>query len=109
MFKISIVETPGRSKLVLEGRLVSPWTAEVESAWKAAAQRLQGRRLVIDLSNVTVISREGEALLFQLMKDGAKFAGRGVLIRHLLRKLARRCRCQPAVDDNFGQAQTSKY
>ena len=109
MFKISIVEKPGRGTLVLEGKLVPPWTAEVQSAWKTAIQRLPGRRLVIDLSNVTVISREGEDLLFRLMKDGAKFAGKGVLTRHLLRKLARRCRCRPAIDDNCGQAQTSKY
>jgi len=109
MFKISIVETPGRGRLVLEGKLVSPWTAEVESAWRAALQRLPGHRLVIDMTNVTVISADGEDLLFRLMKDGAKFAGKGVLTRHLLRKLARRCRCRPALDDNFGHAQTSEY
>jgi|SRR5579871_6258199 hypothetical protein len=108
MFKISIVETPGRERLVLEGKLVSPWTAEVENAWKSALNHLQGRQLVIDLSNVTVIGPDGEDLLFRLMKDGAKFAGKGVLTRHLLRKLARRCRCRPAVDDNFGKAQTSR-
>ena len=109
MFKISIVETPGRGRLVLEGKLIPPWTAEVETAWKTAAPRFNGRPLVIDLSNVTVIGREGEDVLFRLMKDGAKFAGKGVLIKHLLRKLAHRCRCQPAVDDNFEQAQTSRY
>lgn len=109
MFKLSIVENEDQQRLIVEGKLVTPWTTEVESAWRAAKERLNGKRLVIDLSNVTVISHDGECLLFQLMKDGAKFSGKGVLTRHLLRKLARRCRCQSAVDDNFDQAQTSKY
>jgi hypothetical protein len=109
MFKLSIVETEGRQKLVLEGKLVPPWTTEVESAWKTIRQQHDGKPLLIDLTNVTVISRDGEELLLRLMKDGAKFAGKGVLNRHLLRKLARLCHCEPAVDDNFGPAQTSKY
>jgi hypothetical protein len=91
MFKISIVEKQSQRRLVLEGRLVWPWTAEVESAWKSARERLEGRKLIIDLSNVTLISRDGENTLFKLMKDGAKFSCDGVLNKHVLRQLARRC------------------
>ena len=40
--------------------LVRPWTAEVESAWRSAGEQLQGRKLIIDLANVTVISPDGE-------------------------------------------------
>ena len=93
MFKISIVETNRRRRLVLEGRLVYPWTAEVECAWKSAGEQLGGRTLVIDLRNVTLISRDGENTLLKLMKNGAKFSGRDVLTRHVLRELTRRCRC----------------
>jgi hypothetical protein len=92
MFKISIVEERGRRRLMLEGRLVRPWTAEVESAWKTAGEDLQGRKLVVDLTNVTHIGADGESTLFQLMRDGAKFSCRGVLTKHVLRELARRCR-----------------
>jgi hypothetical protein len=94
MFKISIVETHGQRRLVLQGKLVPPWTAEVESAWRSAGEQLSGRKLVIDLSDVTVISPDGENTLFKLMKDGAKFACDGVLTRHVLKQLARRCRCK---------------
>ena len=93
MFKISIVETRSQRKLVLEGKLVPPWTAEVEGAWRSAAEQLQGRKLVIDLTNVTVISGDGESALFKMMRDGAKFSCRGVFTRHVLKQLARRCRC----------------
>jgi anti-anti-sigma regulatory factor len=95
MFKISIVEDGRQRRLLLEGRLVGPWTAEVESAWKTAAENLQGRKLVVDLTNVTHIGADGEGTLFKLMRDGAKFSCRGVLTRHVLKQLARRCRCAP--------------
>lgn len=95
MFKISIIETHGQRRLVVEGKLVRPWTAEVESAWRTAGQHLQGRKLIIDLTNVTLISPDGENILFSLMRDGAKFSCGDVFTKHVLRKLARRCRCKP--------------
>lgn len=93
MFRISIVEERNQRRLMLEGRLIHPWTEEVESAWKTAGEELRGRKLVVDLTNVTYISADGETTLVKLMRDGAKFSGRGVLTRHVLKQLARRCRC----------------
>ena len=93
MFKMSIVETHGRRRLVLEGKLVRPWTTEVESAWRNAHE-LRDRKLIIDLTNVTFISPDGENTLFKLMRDGAKFHCGDVLTKHVLRQLARRCRCK---------------
>jgi hypothetical protein len=92
MFKISIVETNGQRKLVLAGKLIPPWTSEVENAWKSAGHDLRGRKLVIDLTDVTVISPDGENTLFKLMKEGAHFSCGGVLVKHVIKQLARRCR-----------------
>lgn len=93
MFKISIVETRHQRRLVLEGKLVPPWTAEVESAWRSAGEQLQGRKLIIDLTNVTLFSPDGENTLFELMRKGAKFSRGDVFTQHVLKQLARRCRC----------------
>jgi anti-anti-sigma regulatory factor len=93
MFKISIVETRGQRRLVLEGTLIHPWTAEVERAWKDAGEQRQGRKLIVDLSNVTLISEDGKNTLFNLMREGARFSCRSVLTKHVLKQLARRCRC----------------
>jgi hypothetical protein len=90
-----MVETNGRRRLVLEGKLVPPWTAEVERAWRDAREQLHGRKLIIDLRDVTLISREGENTLLKLMKDGAMFSCREVLTKHVLKQLAKRCRCTP--------------
>ena len=92
MFKISIVENHNQRRLVVEGKLVSPWTEEMESAWRDAAQDLQGRKLVVDLANVTLIGPEAENTLLRLMKEGARFSCCGVLTRHVMKQLARRWR-----------------
>jgi hypothetical protein len=94
MFRISIVETPIQRRLVLEGKLISPWTAEVETAWRNAAGQLDGRKLIVDLTNITLISTEGEELLSELMRDGANFVCCGVLTKHVVKKLARKLRCR---------------
>jgi hypothetical protein len=95
MFKISIVDTPSQRKLVVEGRLSEPWVDELRTTWRNARRDLDARKLVIDLSSLTVISREGEDAIFDLMKQGAKFSCAGILTRHVLKGLARRCRCEP--------------
>jgi hypothetical protein len=92
MLKLSVIEANGQRKLVLEGKLVSPWTEEVESAWHRAQEHLGGRKLVVDLTNLTLISRDGENTIFNLMRKGARFTCGGVLTKHLLRQLAQRCR-----------------
>lgn len=90
MFKISIADTPSQRTLIVEGTLVGPWVPELRTTWRNAGQELDGRKLVIDLSNLTVISHEGEDAIFDLMKRGAKFSHGGVLIKHVLKQLARR-------------------
>jgi hypothetical protein len=94
MFKLSIIEKRGQRRLMLEGKLTRPWTTEVESAWRNAAERLEGQELIIDLTNVTLISADGENTLLQLMRDGAQFDCGDVLTKHVLKQLARRCRCK---------------
>ena len=93
MFKISIVDTRNHGKLVVEGKLSEPWVDELRTTWRNASRDLDGRKVVIDLSSLTVISREGEGAIFDLMKQGAKFSCSGILTRHVLKGLARKCQC----------------
>jgi hypothetical protein len=90
MFKISIIDTPCERRLLLEGKLIPPWTDELQRVWRGANQDLDERRLAIDLSEVTIIGPEGEDALFDLMKAGAKFTCGGVLTKDVLKRLARR-------------------
>ena len=70
--------------------LIGPWIAELGTTWRNASQELDRRKLVVDLTNVTVNSPEGEVAIFDLMKKGANFSCSGILMRHLLKELARK-------------------
>jgi len=70
---------------------MAPWVNELLASWKNASLNLESRKLVIDVSRLTLISREGEDAILSLMKDGAKFSCCGVLTRYVLKRLARNC------------------
>jgi anti-anti-sigma regulatory factor len=92
MLKISCVEGRKQRWLVVEGRLVAPWSEELKAACERAALGLDGRELAIDLKNVTTISQEGENLLLELMRQGLKCRGCGVFTNEILKQVARRLR-----------------
>ena len=92
MLKISIVEEKKQRRLVVEGGLVAPWSDELKAACEGAGSGLNGRQLVIDLKNITTISRQGEDLLLELMKQGVGFGGCGVYTSEILKQVARRLR-----------------
>ena len=90
MLKITSVDNEHQRTLVLEGKLVDPWIAELERAW-SETQSMDRRRVVVDLKDVTTISQRGEDLLYRMMAGGATFfCCRGVLTRHVLQQLERR-------------------
>ncbi|HXS78553.1 MAG TPA: hypothetical protein VN753_20400 [Terracidiphilus sp.] len=47
----------------LEGRVAGPWANELDRVWLEAATRLQARKLVIDLHNVTYADAGGKQVL----------------------------------------------
>jgi hypothetical protein len=89
MLKITVVEGSRRRRLIVEGKLIAPWTAELASAYQTARTDLQDRDLIVDLRSLTAISPEGEAVLLELMREKAKFLC-GVYMREVVRQLARR-------------------
>jgi hypothetical protein len=95
MLKISIVEGRRQRRLIVEGKLVEPWTAELKSACKKAEADLDGREFVVEMKWVTTISRGGEKVLVELMSNGIRFCGDGVFTRHVLKQLSRRAAAIP--------------
>ena len=93
MFKLSVVESDGQQKLILEGTLVHPWTEEVEKAWRGVASGASERKPIIDLQNVTAINRDGEETLYKLMTEGALFRCVDVFTKDVLKRVARIVRC----------------
>jgi len=96
MLKISTVENGNKRQLVLEGKLVAPWTNELKDVGQVALLDDDHRELIIDLRNVTDISAEGEDVLLVLMDQGARFRVSGVFMRQVLKHLSRRSRLAKA-------------
>lgn len=92
MFRISVVDEPSERKLILEGKLTSPFVSELRNTWAIAQTNLGGRVLVIDMTDVTFIGHEEEDVLLELVNKGAKFRSRGVLTKHVLQQLMRRAK-----------------
>ena len=92
MLKISLVETRTNCVLVLEGKLIAPWTVELKTACEKARAEFRDRELVVDLKHITAISQEGENVLCKLMNEQVKFRGRGVFTKQVLKQCARRAR-----------------
>jgi endonuclease III-like uncharacterized protein len=91
MLKITVVEDLRRRRVIVEGKLIAPWTAELASAYQTARTDLQGRELIVDLKSLTAISPEGEDILLQLIREKAKFLC-GVYTKEVLRQLGLKAR-----------------
>lgn len=87
MLKISVVNGAPQRRLVVEGTLVEPWVGELLSEYTKAKEHLDGRQLVIDITNLSAISAAGEDALLELINDHARFRC-GVFTKEVLKQLA---------------------
>jgi hypothetical protein len=94
MLRICTIEARNELRLVLEGKLITPWTIEFRNACEKAKENLENRELVIYLKNLTVISSQGETLLAALMNEGVKFQCSDVFSKQVLCQVARRTNAQ---------------
>jgi hypothetical protein len=92
MLKISILDKPSHRRLVVKGRLIAPWAAELSSVWRQAKADPNGRELVIDVKCLTAITEDGDNVLLELTKEGARFRSSGVFTKQVLKRLARTIR-----------------
>ena len=92
MLRIAVNETNAEQRWVLQGRLAGPNVAELDSSWAMTQSSRQGRKCVVDLSEVTFIDESGEEALRAMMKEGARFIACGVCVKHILENLDRAMR-----------------
>jgi hypothetical protein len=94
MLKISVHDSDRKRQVLLEGKLVAPWTDALKNISQDAGFARGDREVVIDLRSVTAISAEGEDLLLVLMEQGARFRVSGVFMRQVVKQLVRRSRLE---------------
>jgi hypothetical protein len=95
MLKISTTENKDERRLIVEGKLVGPWVAELRTACENVDADILGPKLVVDMRHVTAISQEGENVLIELIQKGVKFRCHGVFTKHVLKQAARRANGNP--------------
>ena len=86
MLKITVVEDQRWCRVIVEGKLIAPWAAELSTTYQTARTDLQDRELIVDLRSLTAIGPEGEDVLLQLMREKVKFLC-GVYMKEVLRQL----------------------
>jgi len=87
VLKIAITDLPDEQRWSLQGQLVGQWAAELKSSWREAHQAEDTRKRIVELIEVTSIDRNGEAVLAEIMTQGAEFVASDVYTKHLLRNL----------------------
>jgi len=91
MLRITITDGPTEQRWILQGRLVAPWVAEFEKSW-SSRNRGDVRKHVVDLSEVTLIDRQGEKLLKAMRRAGAELIACGVYLRHVVEVINSQCK-----------------
>ena len=87
MLKITITELPDEQRWSLQGQLAGEWAVEFQSTWRKAHHAGDTRRSIVELIEVISIDRNGEAVLAEIMSQGAQFIAGDVYTKHLLRNL----------------------
>ena len=85
MLRITVQENGSLWRLHLAGKLAGAWVAETEKTWRSAP--VSGRRLEIDMTDVTCIDEAGRRLLQAMNQAGACLIAEGVAMKALVEEL----------------------
>src|SRR6266404_5367371 len=86
MLRITVQEDGTLWRLHLAGRLEGAWVAETENTWRSAP--VSGRRVEIDMREVTWVDQAGRCLLQAMNQAGARFIAKGVAMEALVEEIA---------------------
>jgi len=95
MLKISLIDSARQRRVIVEGKLIAPWAAELTNACQQASTDLHGRELVVEMQHISTISQEGENVILDLINSRIKVRGKGVFTGYVVKELTRRARRHP--------------
>jgi hypothetical protein len=88
MLRITVREDEKAGHIEAAGKIVGPWVAELENAWRAVQD--PGREIEVDLKDVMCVDEAGRQLLGRMHRAGARLVARGVLMNALVEEIGGR-------------------
>jgi hypothetical protein len=82
MLRITLHQDGRQCRIELSGKLHGPWVGETETVWRSAA--CSGKRIQVDMREVTGVDDAGHKLLAAMHEAGAEFVAQGVAITALI-------------------------
>ena len=68
MLRISTEQEKNQIILRIEGKLINPWTKELERAWQVLADTLGTKKLFLDIRDTTFVDQSGLELLGRIVR-----------------------------------------
>ena len=76
--------------LVVEGKLIKPWTEELRKSWEnCRARSSQTQSIMVDLTAVSFVDETGEKLLAEMHRHSTKFIAPGIMLHSLVEKISK--------------------
>lgn len=85
MLRITLHQESEQCRLELSGKLYGPWVGETETVWRSAA--CSGKRIEVDMREVTGVDDAGYKLLAAMHDAGADFVAQGVAMTALINEI----------------------
>src|SRR5580693_5790252 len=86
MLRTMITDTPFEQKWVLQGRLCKQWAVDLKERWEST-HRAGGRKCIVDLEDVISVDTIGEAVLLQMLVEGALLLASRAYMKDILESL----------------------
>jgi anti-anti-sigma regulatory factor len=94
MMKVEIQESGDQLIFQVQGRLAGACAAELENCWREAQSARPGRRISVDLKNVTCVDRSGKYLLQLMYRSGVPFLRAGLAVQDILEQIKEQPECR---------------
>jgi ABC-type transporter Mla MlaB component len=87
MLRTMISDTPFQQRWVLQGRLCNQWAADLKERWESTRNTRIGRKCTVDLEDVILVDTQGEAVLLEMVTEGAALFATRAYMKHILESL----------------------
>ena len=87
MLRITVLTEGSKTVFKLDGKITGPWVKELESCWEMLRRVQAGKKMVVDLADVSFINGAGNLLLERMHREGADLLGEGPLTRSIVEEI----------------------